>query len=142
MAHLLFSQEQDQPIKWFEKFDKEEIKTEIKKWLTENPTDTLEHCKEYSKKDLKKYVGYEIVNLYENNKAGVASLVFIRGEKEAETFLYDYLLKRDFVDENGEPNRTYDGYQFLVITEDDEFLFNGGSYGYANKEMKEFFNWE
>ena len=82
MAHLLFSQEQDQPIKWFEKFDKEEIKTEIKKWLTENPTDTLEHCKEYSKKDLKKYVGYEIINFYENNKNGVPSLVFSRGEKE------------------------------------------------------------
>ena len=30
MAHLLFSQEQEQPIKWFEKFDKEEIKTENK----------------------------------------------------------------------------------------------------------------
>ena len=26
MAHLLFSQEQDQPIKWFDKFDKEEKK--------------------------------------------------------------------------------------------------------------------
>ena len=65
-----------------EKFNKEEIKTEIKKWLTENPTDTLEHCKEYSKKDLKKYMGYEIINFYENNKIGVPSLVFIRGEKE------------------------------------------------------------
>ncbi len=82
MAHLLFSQEQEQPIKWFEKFDKEEIKTEIKKWLTENPTDTLEHCKEYSKKYLKKYIGYEIINFYENNKVGVPSLVSIRGEKE------------------------------------------------------------
>lgn len=50
MAHLLFSQEQDQPIKWFEKFDKEEIKTEIKKWLIENTTDTLEHCRVYSLK--------------------------------------------------------------------------------------------
>ena len=53
-----------------------------KKWLTENPTDTLEHCKDYSKKDLKKYVGYEIINFYENNKVGVPSLVFIRGGKE------------------------------------------------------------
>ena len=74
MAHLLFSQEQDQPIKWFEKFDKEEIRTEIKKWLTENPTDTLEHCKEDS--------GYKIINFYENNKVGFPSLVVIRGEKE------------------------------------------------------------
>lgn len=69
-------------------------------------------------------------------------LADFESEKEAETFLYDYLLERDFVDEDGEPNTAYDSYQFLVITEDDEFLFNGGSYGYANKEMKEFFNWE
>lgn len=82
MAQLLFSQEQDQSIKWFDKFDKEEIKTEIKKWLSENPTDTLEHCKEYSKKDLKKYAGYEIVNFYGNNKAGEPSLILYRGTKE------------------------------------------------------------
>lgn len=62
-------------------------------------------------------------------------------EKEAETFLYDYLLERDIIDEDGEPDRTYDGYHFTVITEDDESLFNGGIYGYANKEIKEFFNW-
>lgn len=81
MAHLLFSQEQDQPIKWFEKFDKEEIKTEIKKWLSENPTDTLEHCKEYSKKDLKRYAGYEIINFYHNfnNKP---CLLIVKGGRE------------------------------------------------------------
>ena len=48
MAHLLFSQEQDQPIKWFEKFDKEEIKTEktnkihFWKWF-----DTIEQAEHY-----------------------------------------------------------------------------------------------
>jgi len=81
MSYLLFSSEQNQPVKWFEKFDKEEIKTAIKNWLKENPTDSLEYCKEFSKKDLKKYIGYEIINIYENNKLGTASLVFIRGAK-------------------------------------------------------------
>ena len=28
------------------------------------------------------FMGYEIINFYENNKIGVPSLVFIRGEKE------------------------------------------------------------
>lgn len=81
MAHLLFSQEQDQPIKWFDKFDKEEIKTEIKKWLSENPTDTLEHCKEYSKKDLKKYIGYEIINFYHNFNNNPCLLI-VKGGRE------------------------------------------------------------
>lgn len=82
MAHLLFSQNEDQPIKWFEKFDKEEIKTEIKKWLTENPTDTLEHCKEINTTTVDRLYGnMEIINFYEvkNEKP---CLVFMRGGKE------------------------------------------------------------
>ena len=77
MKHLLYSQEQNQPIKWFEKFDKEEIKTEVVNWLKDNPTDTLEHCK----KDLRKYAGNEIINFYENKNA-VPCLVVLRGTKE------------------------------------------------------------
>ena len=62
--------------------------------------------------------------------------------KEAENFLYNYLLERDFVDEDGNIDPCYDGYHFVVITEEDELLFSGGHYGYAPKEVKEFFNWE
>ena len=53
-AHLLFSQAQDQIIMSFDSFDKELIKKGIIEYLTENPTDVVEHCREYSKTDLKK----------------------------------------------------------------------------------------
>jgi len=81
MNYLLFSQDQDQPIKWFTKFDKEAIKIEIINHLKEHKTDVLELCKEYSKTDLKNYVGYNIISFYQNNKE-VPSKVVIRGNKE------------------------------------------------------------
>lgn len=67
-------------------------------------------------------------------------LAEFEGNKEAENFLYDYLLERDFVDEEGNIDTTYDGHHFVVFTEEDEYLFDGGAYGYAPKEVKEFFN--
>ena len=83
MAHLLFSQEQDQPIKWFDKFDKEEIKKEIVRHLQENKTDVLELCREYSKKDVKRYYGNEIISFYQSNpKTNEPSKVVLRGNKE------------------------------------------------------------
>lgn len=51
----------------FEKFDKEAIKSTILKELKDNPNDVIEHCKDYDKKSIKKYYGYEILNLYQNN---------------------------------------------------------------------------
>jgi len=81
MNYLLFSQDQEQPIKWFSKFDKEEIKTEIINHLKEHKTDVLEFCKDFSKTDLKKYVGYNIIDFYQNNKE-VPSKVILRGNKE------------------------------------------------------------
>jgi hypothetical protein len=69
------------PVKWFTKFDKEEIKTEIINHLKEHKTDVLEFCKEFSKKDLKRYVGYNIIDFYQNNKE-VPSKVVLRGNKE------------------------------------------------------------
>jgi hypothetical protein len=81
MNYLLFSQDQEQPIKWFTKFDKEEIKTEIINHLKEHKTDVLEFCKEYSKKELKRYLGYNIIDFYQNNKE-VPSKVILRGGKE------------------------------------------------------------
>lgn len=72
MIHLLYSQEQNKSIKQFAKFAKEEIKTEIVNWLKDNPTDTLEHCKETVS---------NIINFYENKNA-VPCLVFSRGTKE------------------------------------------------------------
>jgi len=81
MNYLLFSQEQNQPIKWFSKFDKEEIKREIINHLKNAKTDVLEFCKEYSKTDLKKCVGYNLIAFYQNNNE-VASKVILRGNKE------------------------------------------------------------
>jgi hypothetical protein len=82
-VHSLLSQEQDMSIKWFEKFDKFEIKQTILKHLADNPTDTLEHCKEYSKKDIKIFYGSEIINFYEvNPKNGKPSLVYQRSSKQ------------------------------------------------------------
>ena len=70
------------PIKWFEKFDKERIKTEITKHLKENTTDVLEFCREFSAKDLKKYVGYEIIDFYQNNPKNIPSKIITKGNKE------------------------------------------------------------
>lgn len=81
MNYLLFSQNQEQPIKWFTKFDKEGIKTEIINHLKEYKTDVLEFCKEYSKTDLKRYVGYNIIDFYQNNNE-VPCKVVLRGNKE------------------------------------------------------------
>ena len=62
--HLLFSQNLDQPVQWFDKFDKEAIKDGIVKHLTTNPTDCIEHCKEPLKNDLNRFYGYILINFY------------------------------------------------------------------------------
>lgn len=56
------------PIEWFDTFDKDKIKDAIIKRLTEHPNDSLEHCKEFSKKDQRKYYGHEIINFYQMHK--------------------------------------------------------------------------
>ena len=80
MKHLLYSQDKEQIIKSFDNFDAEKLKTEIKEWLINNPTDTVEHCKEYSKEDREKYLGYDIINFYENSRSGKPCLIVLRGE--------------------------------------------------------------
>jgi len=82
-AHLLFSQAQDQIIMSFDSFDKELIKKGIIEYLTKNPTDIVEHCREYSQRDLQKYAGYEILNFYTvNPKNNRVSLIITKGNKE------------------------------------------------------------
>lgn len=82
MKHLLFSQNNDMPIAWFDQFDKEAIKEAIVERLTLDPTDTLEHCKEYSKSDLKRFYGHEIISFYQCNKKGKPCRVIWKGDKE------------------------------------------------------------
>lgn len=83
MKHLLYSQDLELNIAYFEKFDKEAIKREIIKHLKDNPTDTLEHCKEFSKQDIRKHYGNEILNFYEcNPKTKEPSKVIIKDDKQ------------------------------------------------------------
>lgn len=82
-TYLLYSQNQEMIVKWFDKFDKEEIKKEIVRHLQESKTDVLELCREYSKKDVKRYYGNEIISFYQNNpKTNEPSKVVLRGNKE------------------------------------------------------------
>lgn len=90
LKHMIFSQNEDRFIQFFEKFDRESIKKVIVDHLSKNPTDTLEHCKEPNKKDLKRFYGYEILDFYTvnpNNKK--ISKIITKGDK---TF---YLKLRD-----------------------------------------------
>lgn len=80
MVHALYSQDQDQVIKWFDKFDKSAIKEVIKEHLIKHPKDTVEHTKEH--KGIKKFYGMEIINFYKNNSNNKPSKVIIRGNKE------------------------------------------------------------
>ena len=81
MKHALFSHKLDIYIDWFDKFDKEKIKSSIVKHLEEDPKDTIEHCKEYSKKNVNKYYGMQIVNFYCMNNSKPC-LIVTKGGKE------------------------------------------------------------
>jgi hypothetical protein len=81
MKHSLYSQDQDMTVKWFDKFDKEEIKCAIIEHLQNNPTDTIEHCKEFNKSDVRKYYGNEILNFYRLNSKGLPCKLVTKGDK-------------------------------------------------------------
>lgn len=66
--YLLFSQENDTPIQYFDGFDSVEIKKVIIDYLTKNPDDTLELCKVPTGNDIRKFYGYEILSYYSVNK--------------------------------------------------------------------------
>lgn len=83
MAHYLFSQDNDTFIANFDKFDRNAIKNKIIEYLKAWPLDTIEHCKDYSKNDLKRFSGYNILNLYGvNPKNKKVSLIITRGGKQ------------------------------------------------------------
>ena len=75
--------EKEKTIKQFETFDKLEMLLYIKNYLKENPESTLEFSKDWDSKSLKeKYVGTEVLNVYEinpNNKK--PSLCVCKGDK-------------------------------------------------------------
>jgi hypothetical protein len=83
MNHYLFSHDQDMLVASFDKFDRTTIKNEIINHLRVNPNDTIEHCKDYTKSELKRFVGYNILNLYRiNPKNNKVSIIITRGNKE------------------------------------------------------------
>lgn len=83
MAHLIFSQDTETPIRWFDKFDKDSIKDAIVKHLQENPNDTVEHCKEYNARDIRRYMGCNIISFYKMNPTSKkVCKVVLRGNKE------------------------------------------------------------
>ena len=83
MAHYLFSQDQDMIVATFDKFDREQIKKEIIEYLKVCPLDTVEHCRDFTKTELKRFYGYQILNVYRvNPKNKKVSLIVTRGKKE------------------------------------------------------------
>ena len=81
MKHSLFSQNKDAVVAWFDRFDKEKVKQAIITHLNSNPTDTIEHCKEYAKNDLRRFYGQEIISFYKMQNGKVCKVV-LRGNKE------------------------------------------------------------
>ena len=63
-------------------FKPAELKAAIIKHLKENPKDSVDHCKDFDKKDQRKYYGHELINSYENNpKSGKPSKLIYKGDK-------------------------------------------------------------
>lgn len=81
--YLLFSQDNDIVIQYFDGFDLVEIKKVIIDYLTKNPDDTLEYCKVPSGNDIRKFYGYEILSYYSvNKKNGKISKLILKGGTE------------------------------------------------------------
>ena len=81
-TYSLYSQLNEMPIAFFEKFDRVQIKQTIVKHLNENKTDTLELCREYDKQNIKRHYGNEILQFFEvNKKNDKPSLCILRGVK-------------------------------------------------------------
>lgn len=81
--YLLFNQENDIVIQYFDCFDLVEIKKVIIDYLTKNPDDTVELCKVPSGNNIRKYYGYEILSYFSvNKKNGKISKLILKGDRE------------------------------------------------------------
>ena len=81
--YLLFSQENDIVIQYFDCFDLVEIKKVIIDYLTKNPDDTVELCKLPTGNDIRKFYGYEILSYFSvNKKNGKISKLILKGDRE------------------------------------------------------------
>lgn len=80
--YMIYSQNQNICVKYFEKFDKEQIKISLIELLNKDNTDILEFCKEPSGKDLRKFYGYEILDYFALNKKGELCKIITKNNKE------------------------------------------------------------
>lgn len=78
------------PVAWFDQFNAQAIKQAIVEHLRADPTDTLEHCKEYSKSDARRFYGHEIISFYECNEQGEPCKVVTKGSRE---YLYPLVVE-------------------------------------------------
>jgi len=83
MEYSLYSQNKDMVIEFFEKFDCKKIKESIIRSLREDSSDTIELCREYSKSDIKRFYGYEIISFFEiNPQSQKVSKCILKGDKK------------------------------------------------------------
>lgn len=85
LHHGLYSQNEDRFFIWFEEYNIDEIKKSIIEWLSDinNFDDVIEHCKECSASDLKRFAGHDILGFYGvNPKNGKPSKIITRGDKD------------------------------------------------------------
>lgn len=80
--YFIFSQDQEIPVEFYQKFDKDRIKTAIIKHLSDNPEDVIELCREYDNNDPKRFYGMEIISFFQMNKKGQVCKVILKGERE------------------------------------------------------------
>lgn len=80
LKHYLFSDQINDIIKTYDKFDAEVIKNDIVKHLEKYPNDLVEHQREYINKN---DYGNDIVNFYEvNPKNKQPSVIITKGNNE------------------------------------------------------------
>jgi hypothetical protein len=78
----IHSKKEERIIKFFDKWNNGTIKSTIKEWLENNPTDVVELCKAYSNNNPKRFLGYQIVGTYMvNPKTNKPSLKYFIGNK-------------------------------------------------------------
>lgn len=83
MAYHLISINQDKIILTLQEFDPKILKEEIIKHLKQNPTDTIQYCKDLTEEEAKKFTGYNNIDFYEvNPKNNKVSKVITKGNKE------------------------------------------------------------
>jgi hypothetical protein len=66
----------------FENFDTNSIRSKVIQFLKENPTETIELCREYKRNDIRRFQGEEIIATYAvNPKTKFVSKVSYNGDK-------------------------------------------------------------